>query len=218
VTAVLRAAVVPLGLAAAAAVLVWAGREPWQAVQAPGAAGPDELLALVAAGAGALLLAWWALVSAVALGCVVTGRATGAVAGWADRTSPLAVRRLVALALGATLAGATGALPATAATHTPTPPDRSAAAALDGDRPSAPPPSPTKPHPPAHVTVHPGDSLWGIAANEEQRRLGRSPQAGEVARAWPRWYVANRDVVGADPDVIRPGQRLTAPRDAEADR
>ncbi|MGN7142402.1 LysM peptidoglycan-binding domain-containing protein, partial [Streptomyces pseudogriseolus] len=44
-----------------------------------------------------------------------------------------------------------------------------------------------------HV-VRPGDTLSGIAA-----RYGTD---------WRRLYAANRDVIGDDPDVIVPGQRL----------
>lgn len=63
------------------------------------------------------------------------------------------------------------------------------------------------PHAGRHVTVRPGDSLWAIAA----RDLGPGASGAEVATAWPRWWAANRPVVGADPDVIHPGQRLSAP-------
>ncbi|MBT0994650.1 hypothetical protein KIN34_10155 [Cellulomonas sp. DKR-3] len=58
------------------------------------------------------------------------------------------------------------------------------------------------------VVVRAGDSLWTIAAGE----LGRSATAAEVAAAWPAWYEANREVIGSDPDVIRAGQVLVAPR------
>jgi nucleoid-associated protein YgaU len=60
------------------------------------------------------------------------------------------------------------------------------------------------------VTVHPGESLWLIAA----RRLatnGRRPRPAEIAADWPRWYAANRELVGADPALITPGQVLIAP-------
>ncbi|NEA91149.1 LysM peptidoglycan-binding domain-containing protein, partial [Actinospica acidiphila] len=46
----------------------------------------------------------------------------------------------------------------------------------------------------ADWTVRPGDTLSGIAA-----RHGTD---------WQRLYAANRDVIGDDPDVIVPGQRL----------
>jgi nucleoid-associated protein YgaU len=50
------------------------------------------------------------------------------------------------------------------------------------------------------VRVAPGDTLWDIAA----RRLG-------AGASWPAIYALNRDVIGPDPGVIRPGQRLALP-------
>jgi len=55
--------------------------------------------------------------------------------------------------------------------------------------------------------VRRGDALWNIAA----RHLGPHASAAEIARAWPRWYAANRAVIGIDPGVILPGQVLYAP-------
>jgi resuscitation-promoting factor RpfA len=55
--------------------------------------------------------------------------------------------------------------------------------------------------------VHRGDALWDIAA----RHLGPHATAADIAREWPRWYTANRDVIGPDPAVIRPGQLLRPP-------
>jgi nucleoid-associated protein YgaU len=57
------------------------------------------------------------------------------------------------------------------------------------------------------VVVRRGDSLWAIAA----RHLGPRATDGEVAAEWPRWYAANRDVVGPDPDLLLPGQVLRSP-------
>lgn len=57
------------------------------------------------------------------------------------------------------------------------------------------------------VVVHRGDSLWSIAA----RHLGPDAGDAEVARAWPQWYAANRDVIGDDPDLVLPGQILRIP-------
>ncbi len=61
------------------------------------------------------------------------------------------------------------------------------------------------------VTVTAGDTLWSIAA----ARLGARAQPGDISRAWPRWFAANRAVVGPDPDHISPGQVLEAPSDSE---
>lgn len=75
--------------------------------------------------------------------------------------------------------------------------------------PRAPAPPPGTPAPPAQgtVTVAAGDSLWRIAADHLPEGAG----AGEIAAAWPRLYEANRDIVGADPALIIPGQVLTIP-------
>ncbi len=56
------------------------------------------------------------------------------------------------------------------------------------------------------VVVRHGDSLWRIASE-------RLPGATEAAvdTAWRRWYSANRVTIGADPDVILPGQVLLVP-------
>ena len=55
-----------------------------------------------------------------------------------------------------------------------------------------------------HVVTS-GDSLWAITAHI------RGGDEGEIASAWPELYAANRDVVGADPDLLEPGQVLTIP-------
>lgn len=57
------------------------------------------------------------------------------------------------------------------------------------------------------VVVRPGDSLWSIATAD----LPPSAGADEVAAYWHRIYRLNRAVVGADPDLIHPHQRLLLP-------
>ncbi|MEH0111037.1 LysM domain-containing protein [Tersicoccus sp. MR15.9] len=57
------------------------------------------------------------------------------------------------------------------------------------------------------ATVVAGDSLWSLTA----RQLGPLATDVEIARQWPRWYDLNRDVIGPDPAVIRPGQVLRVP-------
>ncbi len=69
---------------------------------------------------------------------------------------------------------------------------------------------PATPGPGRGVVVRPGDSLWRIAAE----RLGRTASPARVAAAWPQWYDANRRIIGADPDLIQPGQHLQAPAPA----
>ena len=59
------------------------------------------------------------------------------------------------------------------------------------------------------VVVRKGDTLWAIASAH------LPPDAGvaATARAVDRWHAANTDVIGSDPDLIHPGQRLTPPED-----
>jgi nucleoid-associated protein YgaU len=57
------------------------------------------------------------------------------------------------------------------------------------------------------LTVRRGDTLWSIAA----AHLGPGATDAEVAAEWPRWYEANRAVIGDDPDEIVPGQQLQTP-------
>lgn len=57
------------------------------------------------------------------------------------------------------------------------------------------------------VVVGQGDSLWSIAA----AHLPAGASDAAIAAAWPRWYEANRTVIGADPDVLLVGQSLEVP-------
>jgi nucleoid-associated protein YgaU len=57
------------------------------------------------------------------------------------------------------------------------------------------------------VTVHAGESLWDIAA----RHLGPGASDLDIALHWPRWYEANRELIGRNPDVLLPGQILQPP-------
>lgn len=66
--------------------------------------------------------------------------------------------------------------------------------------------APTPP-PAAEIVVRPGNSLWSISA----RALPLGTPDGEVAAATRRLYDLNRRVVGADPDLIIPGQHLRTP-------
>lgn len=60
---------------------------------------------------------------------------------------------------------------------------------------------------PTEVVVKKGDSLWSIVA----AALGPYSNDVDVALAWPGWYKANRETIGANPNFIMPGQILHAP-------
>lgn len=194
--------------------------------------GPEAALGTLAGAGGAtdpqpvlvaaLDLAAWALVSwlILVLLVVAAGRLPGmlgaAFSGAARCLAPASVRQLAQLALGL---GATALLltadPALAAAEGPTP--RPPASASPFDWPAAssdvsPTPTAQRPdgvvsHVVAHVVVHPGDTLWGIA----QRQLGADAPSAAVSHSWPRWWAANRSAVGGDPDLIHPGLVLTPP-------
>jgi len=69
--------------------------------------------------------------------------------------------------------------------------------------PSAEPSSPTT----GIYQVRRRDCLWTIAA----RSLGPEATPAAIEAAWHRWYQANREVIGADPNLLLPGQRLALP-------
>lgn len=192
--------------------------------------GPDRAAAELA-GAALWCLAGWLAVGLVA--GVLSGL-PGTVGRFADRLArgalPAAVYRIAAGAagLGVALAPAAAAVAAT-----PVPAASAPSPVWPSDRPLPAPCWPvtattrpgahSEPHSPRHhpppstaapVVVAPGDSLWSIAAAHLPSDAG--PQ--RIAREWPRWYGANRAVVGADPALIRPGQVLHAPTNPPEDR
>ncbi|WP_337063475.1 LysM peptidoglycan-binding domain-containing protein [Kineococcus sp. G2] len=164
------------------------------------------------------------------------GRASPALAATTSRAVPAPVRRLVALAVGLALgtgaasaaSAAPRALDAGWAAAAPQLPGHAADAADAADAhvvtdPGwAPLPEPrTVPEVPAaelpgdarptssgdEVVVQRGDSLWSLARS----LTGADASAGDVLREQQRLYAANADVIGADPDVLLPGQVLRLP-------
>jgi hypothetical protein len=75
---------------------------------------------------------------------------------------------------------------------------------------------PARPAKPAEATVpvRPGDSLWTIAAAE----LDPAATDQQIAVAWPYWYRANRSLIGRDPNLLRPGTRLSRPAGPPGER
>jgi hypothetical protein len=136
-----------------------------------------------------------------------------------ERLSPALVRRSVTTLLGVTL-GAGLVLPALATPHPPPGPvtlsglrlpDRATGTGLattartDFHRQ---PRSRSARRHRDYVEVRSGDSLWRIA----QSLLGPGADDVEITRAWQGIQRANADRIGADPDLIHPGTRLTVPQ------
>lgn len=137
------------------------------------------------------------LVLAACGAAVVAGVATPAVAGQGGDPARLAGLPLPdrATASSPAQAGAAPSLRTAPVAHRPPAAVRHEAAARD------------------QVVVRSGDSLWSLAAD----RLPRSAGPAAIDRAWREVYAANRAEIGADPGLIRPGQRLHLPATAERD-
>lgn len=214
-----RIAAVTLGsglcAVAAGALLLGLGCAPWTGLSrladAGGYRSGGSLDAAVADAAGVLawLLVGWLTGSAV---LAAVGALPHRVGRTAQRLStlvtPLLVRRAVAAVIGGSALVAGGAAgPAQAAGPLP-----------DLDRPASQasqvvsPVDPQDPVATGRVVVRPGDSLWRLAARELPAGAGPA----RITTRWQLWYAANRGVVGADPDLLRPGQVLRPPGDAPA--
>lgn len=111
----------------------------------------------------------------------------------------LSTRGALGIALGVAVIGGGVAFAGSGGGSSPQPP------AVSADWPVARPA-----RTPAAVAVRRGDCLWAIAA----RRLTH-PTPADIAVAWPRWWTANRRLIGADPNLVRPGQRLRPPRNPQ---
>jgi hypothetical protein len=169
--------------------------------------GPDDVVV-----AAADLLAW-AIWAWGALGLLLTAAsaAPGAVGplarGLTRLVLPASLRTAagVALGVGIVVGGPAAAAAPTAQHAAVEVPDWPAA-----DPPPAPPDWPSTTPTPAEYVVVPGDCLWRIA---EDRLVegGLQPSDADVADAVDRWWTTNADVIGPDPDLIRPGQVLLAP-------
>jgi hypothetical protein len=169
------------------------------------------LIALVALLAWSLL-AWLLVLTAFLLARRLPGIAGRGATAAAHRIAPATIRRLVEIALGVSVAaGVLAASPASASGPAIPPAPPAATASLDWPAAStstsasaapAPDLAPDRP-----VVVQPGDSLWRIAA----AHLPADATDRQVAQAWPAWWSANRDAVGAHPDLIHPGQQLDPP-------
>ena len=146
---------------------------------------PSAVLALVTL--VTLLVAIWALL-------VVSLASVPALRGLAVALTPRILR-------GVMFAGVAGALTLPAAQAD----DRGVDGLRLPDRPFVAASAPQ--HVQHAVVVRRGDTLWDIA----QAHLGSHAELATTAREVELWHDANRDVIGPDPDLIHPGQRLVPP-------
>lgn len=198
--------------------LWWGTIAPLQAVRS-GVATFDDALSLALAAVGWVSVAW---LGAVAL-AVALSASGGRIGGLARRSArciaPAAVHRAVIAAIGlsisalpaAPVATATSAALSSAAVRSVPDTAGSADSLPTIGRPVSAEPQPRERHLQStirtKIVVKQGDSLWTIA----ERALGHDATPKSVAETWPRWFAANRDEIGPNPDQIRPGMRLVAP-------
>ncbi|WP_432544427.1 LysM peptidoglycan-binding domain-containing protein [Kineococcus sp. SYSU DK002] len=182
---------------------------------------PADVVVGVCTVAGALVVLWLALSVLVALVDEVRVRRSPRRAVRLTPGVPVVVRRLVALVVGVLVgSSALSAVAAErgAAVHPPEAgwalsapvepgwaPTPGLAAAPAAPAPVAGAPRPTAAG--AELVVHRGDSLWSLA----RLRCGPGADRAEVLAEQQRLYAANAEVIGEDPDVLRPGQVLRLP-------
>jgi len=141
-------------------------------------------------------------IAATSLVPIAAGIATDA-ARRIPRSDLSALRRPVATAL--VCASLLRAAPTLAVT--PPPAERLQAGTVPQPIPTDPTTEPT----PDHHVVEVGDSLWIIACRTLRQRSGTEPSNLAIDTYWRTIYAANQAVVGTDPNLIYPGQRLVLP-------
>ncbi len=164
----------------------------------------DHLLLAIASWALLGCVVWAGLIC-VAAALEVTSRGRLAATTWVG--CPPALRRVLLSSLGVALVSAPGAAPATLTASRLT--DGSGVSGSAERRTLPVPARPMGSIRPAasRLVVRPGDTLWDLA----ETRLPASAPAVAVAGQVERMYHRNRAVIGPDPDLIRPGQRLVSP-------
>jgi LysM domain len=179
--------------------------EATEPLRHPASSRYDDLLLALAAwvllGCGA-----WAVVIGIAAAVEATSAGRLPATAWVG--CPRSLRRLLLTGLGVALVGA-GPLQssATASAKAPLPVPARPVGATHPDGQAGTHSEDTHAVPLPGLVVRPGDSLWRIA----EQRLHSSASADEVAALVHRLHHRNRGVIGPDPDLIRPGQRLAVP-------
>jgi hypothetical protein len=172
----------------------------------------EDLLVAVASAALVACLAWSWIVTSATVVDLVRGRVPA--------TAPRGLtRRLVLAACGAAVVAGVSS-PALAGGQSgdhslvglPMPDRAVADHVAPVARPAPRPATVAVARPDAPITVRAGDSLWSIAASG----LGPGAGAAEIDAAWRELYAANRDAIGGDPDLIRPGLDLEPAPNREA--
>lgn len=174
----------------------------------------EDLIGLSVIFLGLGIVLWWTLSALFALGAgllFACGKIGSSLV--LARLTPAFMRRLVLAVLGLNLA----VIPIAQATTGPegswTSPEPSASAIDPAwQTTSAGPKQSTPPEPPPNrapqIAVAAGQNLWRIAS--ENSAPGAT--VAQIAVEWPKWYLENREAIGPDPNLLRVGTILRAPR------
>ena len=185
-----------LALALVAAAARWL-LETTEELRHPAGSEYDDLLLALAAWVLLGCAAWTVVIGAAA---VVETASSGRLAATTWVGCPHSLRRLLLTGLGVALVGVGPVQQQASASAQPTlPVPARPVGSVHADTPHA--------DTGTGLVVHPGDNLWRIA----QGRLQSSASPREVAALVHDLHHRNRRVIGPDPDLIRPGQRLVVP-------
>ena len=198
----------------------------------------DSAAASLASAALCLALGWIGL----ALTARLMGRLPGVVGTWAHQIADSITPRFVRTAVAAVIGIGLGAGPANAGEDPLPLLDRVSSSQQSGATPNADPASTPRATSTASPTATPtaapaadpaadpasstaagtvyaapgpyvvkrGDTLWAIAA----KHLPPTATAADIDHNWREWWLVNRGVIGANPNLIRPGQELAQPEKA----
>ncbi|HJQ44090.1 MAG TPA: LysM domain-containing protein [Jatrophihabitantaceae bacterium] len=176
------------------------------------ARGTDAAIADLCGGLIWLGGAWLAVLFVLVLCCAAPGALGGAACRGLDAVAPRLIVRVVATVAGGAVAAAPASATAVPSSGTGVaPPVVPATASLAPLVPPVLPMSPAAASGRSAVVVRSGDTLWAIARDH----LARDAGPAEVSCAVARWHAANRAVLGADADLILPGQHLLPPSQPE---
>lgn len=147
-------------------------------------------------------------VAATTLGWWLVGRAGVLLASVPDRLADSFLDDAPSRAVATAVLGIVGflAVPRAPASAEPAPPIVRLA-----EQRATEPDGPANADPDTTYEVVRGDSLWCIAASTLRDRSGERPTSAAIAAFWPQLYQANHQLIGADPNLILPGQQLVIP-------
>ncbi|PRZ38584.1 hypothetical protein CLV47_12051 [Antricoccus suffuscus] len=172
--------------------------------------GADHVVLVLVGVALWVLCGWLTIAIACWAGAALPGRSGRTLGRIAGLISPRLIRRALGIAVGISLGP--GIVQVAAASPPAAPVAVVAELPQDGTTPSLTsgvdwPVDPAAPAATSTIAAHPGDCLWSLA----EAHLGYGATIAEISSEVDRWWDANAEVIGGDPDLLFPGQVLVVP-------